>query len=692
MPRRQSSWAPYMFLIPSMLIMAVLVFYPLFKGIYYSFTNTNQYNMERPRYEPEQSTELPMTVTFWHTHNTDETTTLNEIIAEFEAENPHITIVKQAVPFSDAQNKYKTVAQAGDAPDVFRAEIAWVPEFAEMGFLYPLDELVTPEEKTDYLRAPIAYCQYKGKLWGLPQVTDCLAFLYNKRIFAEKGLTPPTTTEELIHVGQQLRDHEKNQYGFMYRGDSYWFIPFVWAFGGGLIDGDTRTVLINQPGTADALNYLIDLRDKHRVVPATIDFANDYDSMQVGFKTGKYAAIINGPWSTADILTGQEFEDPSNLGVTRIPRGPGGYGSPVGGHNYVIAGNSPNVKAAYDFIHFLNRTDNQVKLALRNNLLPTRHSAYADTRVASNEILQGFKYQLEVANNRPVIPEGGQLFTDLTPNYQAALKGQLSPQAAMDAVAVKWEEILGYLGQGASLVGLSNYTNVLKGAEFWRILWQTIIWTFTNVFFHFIIGLGLALLLNAKIKGRTIYRIVLLLPWAVPSYITAFSWRWLFNQDYGFFNQLLHAIGVDPIPWLSDPFWAMFAVIVTNIWLGFPFMMVVFLGGLQSIPTELYEALRIDGGGKLSEFRYVTLPMLKPVTLTATLLGAIWTFNMFNIIYLITQGGPFHRTDILATFAYIKAFENWNFGMATTYAVIILSMLLVFSFFYIKNLGEEATA
>ncbi len=683
-------WLPILFLLPALAVMATLVFYPLLRGIYYSFTNINQYNMERPDRRVAQSTAQPLTLTFWHTHNVEESGTIDELVAAFETENPGIHVITQRIPFSDAQNKYKTVAQAGDAPDVFRAEIAWTPEFAELGFLYPLDDLVAPEDESDFLRAPLAYCQYKDKLWGLPQVTDCLALLYNKRLLAEKGLNPPATLAEFIQVGRQLRDPVTDRYGFFFRGDAYFFLPFIWVFGGDLIDGPTRTVKINQPAAAEALQFLLDLRDKHNVTPKIIDFANDYDNMMIGFKTGKYAMILNGPWATADILAGAEFADPGNLGVTRIPMGPHGhYGSPVGGHNYVIAANSPHTQAAYQLIRFLSRTENQVKLAITNNLLPTRLSAYSDSRVAGNPILQGFKSQLEVASNRPVIPEGGLIFTDLTPAFQAGLTGKLTPTQVFEQVAEKWQELLGYLGPQAAFVGLENFAKILRGKEFWRIFWQTVIWTFSNVVFHFGIGLGLALLINANIKGRSIYRIILLLPWAVPTYISAFSWRWLFNQDYGFFNQLLRFFHAEPIPWLSDPFWAMLAVIITNIWLGFPFMMVVFLGGLQNIPNELYEALQMDGGGKLQSFRYITLPMLKPVALTATLLGAIWTFNMFNIIYLITQGGPYHRTDILATFAYIQAFENWNFGLATGYAVIILSLLVVFSYFYVKAGGDQ---
>jgi arabinogalactan oligomer/maltooligosaccharide transport system permease protein len=247
-----------------------------------------------------------------------------------------------------------------------------------------------------------------------------------------------------------------------------------------------------------------------------------------------------------------------------------------------------------------------------------------------------------------------------------------------------------FIAPAYRFVGLRNYIRVLSSSQFWDIFGQTAIWTVTNVFFHFTIGLALALLLNRRLRGRALYRMLLLIPWAVPTYISAFSWRWLFNSKYGFFNLALKTLGLGPVSWLSHEVWAMVAVIATNVWLGFPFMMVVLLGGLQSIPKEMYEASEVDGCGRIRQFATITLPLLKPVAMTATLLGIIWTFNMFNVIYLVTEGGPHHQTDILATFAFIEAFHQWRFGMATTYAVIILSILLSFSFFYIRALkGTE---
>jgi arabinogalactan oligomer/maltooligosaccharide transport system permease protein len=235
-------------------------------------------------------------------------------------------------------------------------------------------------------------------------------------------------------------------------------------------------------------------------------------------------------------------------------------------------------------------------------------------------------------------------------------------------------------------VGLKNYIDILfdPDSDLLPVLWQTMVWTVANVFCHFTLGLTFAILINRNFKGRGFYRLVLMIPWAVPAYVAAFSWRWMYNSEYGVFNAVLTWFGLEPVNWLSDPFWAMFAAISTNVWIGYPFMMVSLLAGLKAIPSNLYEAAMIDGSSKVHQFFHITLPMLKPVAFSVTLLGFVWTFNMFPIIYLVTRGGPSGSTEILATYAYREAFENWNLASASTYGVIILSILIVLSGVYSK--------
>ncbi len=240
-------------------------------------------------------------------------------------------------------------------------------------------------------------------------------------------------------------------------------------------------------------------------------------------------------------------------------------------------------------------------------------------------------------------------------------------------------------------VGLKHFFDILAsneysftdGRNFYFTLLVTILWTASNVALHAGIGLALAMLLkNPWLKLKGIYRVLLIVPWAVPNYITALIWRGMFDVEYGTVNFVLQAIGLGKVAWWSH-FWSAFtANLTTNVWLGFPFMMVISLGALQSIPSDLYEAADVDGASRWQQFRHITLPLLKPALFPAIILGTIWTFNMFNVIYLVSGGAPEHTTDILITEAYRFAFEGGRrYGYAAAYSVIIFLILLVYSTF-----------
>ncbi|MPZ93758.1 MAG: ABC transporter permease subunit [Propionibacteriales bacterium] len=245
-----------------------------------------------------------------------------------------------------------------------------------------------------------------------------------------------------------------------------------------------------------------------------------------------------------------------------------------------------------------------------------------------------------------------------------------------------------------SYVGLDNYLDILSGAkgEFWLWFTNTIVWTASCVLLHFGIGLGLAVLLNRQLRFRGLYRVLLIVPWAIPSFVSAFSWKFLFNESNGLVNAVLKTLGLDPVEWFAERWTSLSTAIIANVWMGVPFMMVALLGGLQSISDDLYEAAEIDGANPWQRFRNITLPGLRPVSMTVILLGTIWTFNMFPVIFLVTDGQPAGQTEILVTGAFKAAFEGIrNYSLAATYGVLILSMLIVFAAAYrrvLRNQGE----
>lgn len=251
----------------------------------------------------------------------------------------------------------------------------------------------------------------------------------------------------------------------------------------------------------------------------------------------------------------------------------------------------------------------------------------------------------------------------------------------------------GFLGLANGLwVGLDNYIEVftqpvLKLTSFWQLLGQTILWTVINVFFHVALGMALALLLHRKMRGKGIYRALIILPWAIPQVIALLVWRTEFNFQYGSVNQLLGFFGIPPVPWMSDPIANFAAMCITNIWLGVPFMMVIILGGLQSISPEYYEAAEIDGASSRQSFRAITLPLLRPVLTPAIILGTVWTFNNINVPYFINQN-ELETSDILVTALFRQAFQYNRYGDAAAFAFVIFLLLLVFTIVYVRKTGS----
>lgn len=229
-----------------------------------------------------------------------------------------------------------------------------------------------------------------------------------------------------------------------------------------------------------------------------------------------------------------------------------------------------------------------------------------------------------------------------------------------------------------------------EASTFPVLLGRTMIWTSVNVVFHVLCGLGLALLLNQKVRFKGVYRSLIVIPWAIPQVIVGLTWRQEFHSQYGFVNVLLGSFGVQPISWLDDPTAGFIAVAFVNIWLGIPFYMVILLGGLQSISTEYYEAAQIDGANAWQRFRNITVPLLQPIMVPATTLDVIWTFNQFNVIYLITGGGPQESTNILVTALYNAAFgtaATQRLGFAAAFSIIIFFILFVFAVVWIMASG-----
>ncbi|MFN3145503.1 MAG: carbohydrate ABC transporter permease [Paracoccaceae bacterium] len=242
-----------------------------------------------------------------------------------------------------------------------------------------------------------------------------------------------------------------------------------------------------------------------------------------------------------------------------------------------------------------------------------------------------------------------------------------------------------------SWVGLENYRTLLGKNEFWSSLWTNIVWTVGTLTLQIICGVGMALVLHQNIWFRSIARSLILFPYFVSTVVAVLVWKWVFNDLYGILNHLMIVAGlIDfPVDYLGSMPNAMISVILVGAWKYFPFVVIAVLARLQTIPDALYEAARIDGAGPIARFWDVTLPQLREVLVVIIMLRAIWDFKEFDLIYLLTGGGPVTSTQTLPLLVYKEAFKLNQMGMASAYAVVMMAIMLVFMVIYIRRTRSE---
>jgi ABC-type sugar transport systems, permease components len=240
-------------------------------------------------------------------------------------------------------------------------------------------------------------------------------------------------------------------------------------------------------------------------------------------------------------------------------------------------------------------------------------------------------------------------------------------------------------------VGFDNYINTFLMSEFWQSLGRTLIFTVAVVLGHFIIGFLFALILNREMKGRTFFRVILLLPWLFSEVVVATLWKWIFHPTNGILNGMLVNMGLidKPLSWLGSPQFAMMTVILICIWKGYPLIMIQLLAGLQTISKDINEAATIDGANTWTIFWHITIPTLKPTLVVTILLDTVWWFKHVTIIWLLTQGGPGSSTDTIAVDIYKQAFEYFDFGTAAAIAVLVFLICVVFSLGYRRIAKDE---
>ena len=247
------------------------------------------------------------------------------------------------------------------------------------------------------------------------------------------------------------------------------------------------------------------------------------------------------------------------------------------------------------------------------------------------------------------------------------------------------------IGDNSTFVGLKNYISTLTDKDFYTTFWLTVKWTVLTVGFKMGIGFFIAMILNAKIYVKRAYRFLILIPWAIPQVVVSIIWIWILDGRYGYLNYYLQRIGLieKPLLWLTQPNLAFISTSFVDAWVGIPLVTMMFLSGLSAIPDSLYEAAKVDGANTVQRFFNVTIPSMKKIILIAFTLTTIWTFNSFNIIFVLTGGGPIGATETMMLRIYREAFGKYNLGISSTLSILVFLTLTVMSIFYWKQLEKE---
>ena len=243
--------------------------------------------------------------------------------------------------------------------------------------------------------------------------------------------------------------------------------------------------------------------------------------------------------------------------------------------------------------------------------------------------------------------------------------------------------------QVKEFVGFTHYKEILGSLKGWNAIWNSITYVLMSLVLVIPLGTVSAVLLNRKLKGRTVIRTLIIVPWVLSQTVTALLWKWLLNSNYGPVSYIYYSLTGQKIDFFNTAFAAKIMVVLANVWNSFPIVLILILAALQSISADVYEAAQVDGAGKLQTFFCITLPLLKPTILTAMVLQSMEYFNMVTLIYTLTSGGPFDATQTLSVLAFKEGFDYWHLGYGSASSIIILTLNMLFSIIYMKILKKN---
>ena len=602
----------------------------------------------------------------------------SRIARAFEAAHPGVRVELAEGPnATDLRENLVTASllAGDDSFDLVYMDVTWTSKLAP--WLEPLDGALSPAEIAALLPAAVDAGRAGGRLYRVPVRTDVGLLYYRRDLLERSGLAPPRTLGELETIARRLQSPPR-LWGYVWPGGQYEglvcsYLEVLHGCGGFWVDPATLAVGLDRPEAVRALEFL--RRARGGISPPGVTAYKEDESRRL-FQDGRAVFLRNWPyvWRLAQSPDSAIAGKVGTLPI--LPESAGGAaGGTLGGWGFGVSRRSRNPRLAVEFIRHAISAEGQRTLCAATGYLPARAASWRDPALlAANPFLEELEKLQRGAVARPAIPRYAVVSDILQRHLSSALSGSSAPEEALAAAAR--ETRLALAPEGAGSKGLAFLRRLWTDGRFRGALRATAVFTASSVLLEMLLGTALALLLDREFRGRGLVRAVALVPWALPTAVMALAWAWIFNDSFGVANDLLARFGLirGPIAWLSEPASAMAALVAADVWKTTPFVALIVLAGLQGIPAELLEAARLDGLSVSQRFRRIVLPLLVPSLLVALLFRAVQAFGAFDLVYVMTGGGPGGSTETVSLYAFQSTFRSLDFayGAAIAFSAFLL--------------------
>jgi multiple sugar transport system substrate-binding protein len=600
-----------------------------------------------------------------------------EIIKRFQGKNPGIRIEYTPGPWStdERQNTYIRSFISGNPLELVYMDVIWAARFADRGWILSLDKWFHSTHQAAFFPGDIEAGYYKEQIYRVPVRSDVGVLYYRKDLV--RG--PPRTWDDFEKICREATNPPE-RYGIVFQGMQYEglvcnYLEYLWGAGGTVLDR-MGNVNLDSPENVLALGFMKKMIESNYAPKSVITFQEQH-ALEF-FEKGKALFMRNWPYAW-NILSTSSLKGKVGIAPVLHRTGKASAGT-LGGWGLGIARGINDPESAWKFIEFASSEQAQKILHFKRGAVPSRKSLFHDEEILKENPHYKDLYRiLLTARPRLVHPDYPRISSVIQKNVSAVLVGIERPETA----ALRMDRAIEGLAVGKKQGRLKQLG---LDRELHETLKNTAMFTVLSVPFEFLLGLLFALLINTPLRGKAMNRLSVLVPWALPTAVMAMAWQWMFNNPFGVINDLLVRIGLiaRPLDWLSTPAGAMGVAVFSDVWKTTPFVAIILLAGLQSIPKELDESLSMDGASPLAKFFHLTLPLLIPFIRVALIFRVIHAAGIFDLIWVLTKGGPAGSTRTLSLYIYDLAFKYDDMGYGLFLTLLFMATLMVVSFLIVR--------